>query len=139
MIRLKWEKNGPIDASHLELFDKALRKCSHLERLVLLNETDGTDDNDAHKIVLHSDFLLQLVAEMKKLVALCIIGFDWNPSKEEVEVLKEKFIEEILSIRPSFRMQVGSFWLKVNDPKVPRIHHDEIIFPIDVDRTPPRF
>ena len=137
-IRLKWRKNGKMDASHLELFGQALLKCSsHLERLVLLNGMKGRDD--PHKMTLLPDFLLPFVTKMTHLVALYIIGFRWDPSQEEVDALKQRFTREILANRPAFRMQVGPLWAIENDLDLPRIHYDEIIFPMNLDHTPPRF
>lgn len=126
-----------MDLSHLQRFGNALLKCSsRLERLVLINETDERDD-DGHKMFLHPNFLLPFVTKMTRLVALCVVGFDYSPS--EVEELNQRFTDEILIDRPAFWFWIGPELPDGNDKTVPRVHYDEIVCPIDASLAPPRF
>ena len=133
-----WETNDQIDASHLQRFGDALRKCSPgLERLVLINKTDKRHEKNPHRMILHPNFLVPFVKEMKHLVCLCLVGFDCDPS--EVEKLNQRFNGEILIDRPSFWFHVGPKLPEGNDQTVPTVHYDEIVCPIDAFRAPPRF
>jgi len=124
-----------MDVSHLQCFGQALLKCSsHLERLVLINKTN---ERDPYKLILHPDFLVPFVTKMTRLVCLCLVGFDCDPS--EVQQLNQRFTREILPNRPEFWFYVGPQLPEGNDQTVPRVHYDEIICPIDAFRAPPIF
>jgi len=135
---LTWKKNGPMDMSYLQRFGQSLLKCSsHLERLVLINKTDGRREKDPHQMILHPQFLVPFVTKMTRLVCLCLVGFDCDPGK--VEQFYQCFYNEILPCRPAFWLYLGPKLPEGNDKTVPRVHYDEIVCPIDAFHAPPRF
>jgi len=129
---------GIIEAPHVQLLLKALLKCStHFERLVLINETDDESQETSNMVPLQSDLLLSFVSKMTHLVALCLVGFDFNPS--EVDLLEKRFAKEVTPKRPAFWFYVGPKLPKGNDTTVPRIHYYEIVNPVDAYYAPPQF
>ncbi len=101
------------------------------------NKTDERRGTDPHQMILHPHFLVPFVTKMTRLVCLCLVGFDCDPS--EVQQLNQRFTREILPNRPEFWFYVGPQLPEGNDQTVPRVHYDEIICPIDAFRAPPIF
>ena len=83
------------------------------------------------------DFLLHFVKEKKKLVTLCLAGFQIDPST--VERVHQRFLKEILPLRPPLWFHLGTELPKVNDTTVPRIHYNGIVNPVDAYFAPPQF
>jgi len=83
------------------------------------------------------DFLLHFVKEKAKLIALCLAGFQIDPST--TERVRQRLIKEILPLLSPFWFDLGPELPKVNDMTVPRVHYDGIINPVDAYFAPPRF
>ena len=132
---MNWKNE--IEAHHVLLLLKALLKCStHFERLVLINETNGGSQGAPNIVPVQSALLLSFVSKLKHLVALCLVGFQFD---SPVDVLKKQIAEEVTPHRPAFWFHLGPKLPKGNDVTVPRIHYYDIVSPIDALNAPPRF
>ena len=83
------------------------------------------------------NFLVSFALEMERLVLLCMMGFQIDP--DVIKDVNRRIYEELLPNRPAFWLHLGLNLPRENDPSVPRIHHDEIINPIDWFYAPPKF
>ena len=128
------------DATHLLHLLQALLKwsTSHFERLVLhACEKDRAIDpyRMERQFAELEDFLLPFTKRMHHLVALCLIGLPI----ESTELFHRQITEEVLPLRPAFWYYLGAYYPEENDVNVPRIHYDEILFPINPFDSPPTF
>lgn len=92
---------------------------------------------DPNQYVEMGDFLVDVVKKKEHLIALCLVGFQIDPTT--AEHLRKRLMKEILPRRQAFWFHVGLQLPKVNDASVPRIHYDEIVNPIDPICAPPQF
>ena len=68
---------------------------------------------------------------MERLVALCFLGFRITPNV--ARKVNRRLMEEVIPLRPSFWFYIETLQTQfpnVNDTRIPRIHHDEIVNPI---------
>ena len=113
----------------------ALSDCYELERLVLFAEDHQQRPEETGDI---ENILIQFVVRMRNLVAICFVGPDeFHP--DTVSHLNERFIHEVVPLRPSLWYYFGPTFPKENEPTVPRIHYDEIVCPINYFEMPPQF
>ena len=120
------ETQGPAPVSRLVL--DALLACPRLERLVLINGLPNVQ----------LEFLYQFAKNMEHLIAFCFISFQIKASA--IAELNHKFDDLIIPSRPAFWYYIGNDLNNlVSDPTVPRIHFDEIVYPIDYYQVPPNF
>ena len=118
----------------MPFFLRALKVCTHFERLVLCVDADDWSREPSYYAPLQDSILL-FVKEMPHLVALCLTGFP----------IDHTFVEQLLSdqtekeSRPAFWFHLGPKIPKASDLSIPRIHFDGIVDPIDPFEAPPRF
>jgi hypothetical protein len=86
-------------------------------------------------VSLQTEFLFSFVDQMEHLIAFCL---SVNINHQVIKVLETRFLQEILPHRPAFWSHLGSS-LPTNDCRVPRVHFDEIISPINYFDSPPKF
>lgn len=137
MCRLQW-RIGQNDAPHLLILLRTLLKCSSstFQRIVLCGlQLGGTCINDNDEYAELEDFILPFVKGMPHLVALCLIGLPIEPT----ELFKRQITEEVLPHRPAFWYYLGESYPKENDPSVPRIHFNDIVYDFDPFYYPPPF
>jgi len=72
---------------------------------------------------------------MPHLVALCLAGLGIDSNG----VVKRQLIEEVIPERPAFWFHLSRNLPTANDPSIPKIHYEEIVYPIEEWFTPPRF
>lgn len=113
-----------------------LENCPRLQRLALIVNLDG-HQRDFNNYAEMGDFLVDFVKKKEHLIALCLAGFEIDPTT--VEHLRKRLADEILPRRQPFWFNLGPQLPKVNDTSVPRMHYDEIVKPIDPYYAPPRF
>ena len=78
--------------------------------------------------------LVSFVSQMDHLVALCLSGFRIDPNV--ILRVERRVAEEVCRERPSFWFYLAR-GRPGNDPKIPRIHYDGIVDPIDWYFAPP--
>jgi len=81
------------------------------------------------------DLVVGFATEMDHLVALCLAGFCLNPNA--IRQVNRRVKKEILPQRPAFWLYLAGEVPVGNDPKIPRVHYDEIVNPIDGFYSPP--
>jgi len=91
---------------------------------------------DLPGVSLQAEFLFNFAERMEHLIAFCL---SVNINHQVIKVLETRFIQEILPNRPAFWFHLGSSLPRPNDCRVPRVHYDEIISPINYFDTPPMF
>ena len=91
---------------------------------------------DLPGVSLQTEFLFNFAERMEHLIAFCL---SVNINHQVIKVLETRFIQEILPNRPAFWFHLGSSLPRPNDCRVPRVHYDEIISPINYFDTPPKF
>ena len=127
---LNW-KFLQISPAELLSFLNALKSCNKFERFGLLigNELNSSD----HYAPLENS-LVKFVKEMPHLVALCLAGLaiDCNGA------VKRRLIEEVLPERPAFWCHLSRN-LPSDDPSIPKIHYEDIVYPMEEWYSPPRF
>lgn len=141
---MQWAKYE--DPCPLTLLLETLLRCkARLRRLVVYQEEkesledrllQGWISAGLPSAPLQADFFFTFARRMEHLVALCL---SINISATIVKELEMKFIQEILPDRPSFWFHVGPSLPRPNDFRVPRVHYDEIISPINYFDVPPVF
>ena len=130
-FRLEWRSQAKV--SSILLLLKNLLNCSdHLERLVLYNGHSESAWKASSQI---GDLLVDFATEMDHLVALCLVGFNIRP-----KVIRKVYQRVEKQIRPPRQ----AFWFYLdgerpgeNDSRIPRVHYDEIVNPIDGFYAPP--
>ena len=131
-FRLQYEFEGVMP---YQAVLNALLETKRLERIVLYEEDGPNIPLESQEL---QDVLFKFVSNMPHLVCFCFI------TASEIETgffaeLKNKFDEFILPIRPAFWYHVDQSLPKATDPTVPRIHYDQIVFPINYFEMPPDF
>ena len=130
--RLQYEFEGVMP---YQTVLNALLETKRLERMVLYEEDGPNIPLESQEL---QDDLFKFVSNMPHLACFCFI------TASEIEAgflaeLKNKFDEFILPIRPAFWYHVDQSLPKATDPTVPRIHYDQIVFPINYFEMPPDF
>ncbi len=114
-------------------FLTAARSCRRLERLVLC--LDGGTNDSREESSLLAQLLSDLVRSLPNLVVLCVVCRITLCVRD----IKKQMMRKILPSRPWFWFHIGNSWPKGGDLKVPRVHHDEIITPLNYFHSPPHF
>ena len=126
-LSLEWF-NLQDNSSETLLFLQTLLKCStHLERLLLHDLCGKSRFNFRQSCSILEDPLVHFALEMKNLVALCLAGLRFDSAV--AAKVRERVVNEILPLRPSFWFYLDYDLPEGNDPTVPRIHYDEIVNP----------
>ncbi len=119
--------------SSILLLLKNLLNCSdHLERLVLYNGYSESVWKASSRI---GDLLVGFATEMDHLVALCLVGFCVRP--KVIHKVYRRVETEIVPQRPAFWLYLGGERPGENDSRIPRVHYDEVVNPIDGFYAPP--
>ena len=135
-FRLEWDNEEKL--SDVLLFLKELVKCSaHLERIVLCYHKPGTLHLPVEWVAPpdFEDLLVSFASQIDHLVAPCLAGFRIDPNV--ILGVEWRIVQEICRERPSFWFYLARDLPKGNDPKIPRIHYDGIVDPIDWYYAPP--
>ena len=137
---LNW-KFLQISPAELLSFLNALKRCPKFERFSFLAVHECSSHAPWDEIVLSSvcyalleNSLVKFVKEMPHLVALCLAGLaiDCNGA------VKRRLIEEVLPERPAFWCHLSRN-LPSDDPSIPKIHYEDLVYPMEEWYSPPRF
>ncbi len=90
-----------------------------------------------HNLHLQSEYLVSFVSKMKRLVALCLAGARIDVGF--ADLVKQELTDKILPLRPALYFYVGKELSDEDrDVSAPRIHFDEMMYPINpFDALPP--
>ena len=125
MYRLEYNEKAQRQGQSLVL--NALLACPRLERLVLIN---GFIPNDQLEI------LYQFAKNMEHLIAFCFTSSGIEASV--IAEINQKFESLKIPSRSAFWYYIGDHLSNLDDdPAVPRIHYEEIVFPGNYFHVPP--
>ena len=90
-----------------------------------------------HNLHLQPDYLVSFVSNMNHLVAFCLAGNRIDAGF--ADLVKQELTNKILPLRPALYFYVGKeLDDELKDVIAPRIHYDEMIYPINpFDALPP--
>lgn len=140
MNRLEFVDSGgnySFRTSQIPPFLEEVNKNSpHLQRLVLVAQRQCYRDRQHPNPTLLEDSLFDFVTKMKRLIALCLVGFEMHPIDRQQ--LEYRFRNEILPERPPLWHHLHKEELpKATDATAPKVHLDEIVDPFDPFFAPP--